>query len=264
MTGRLAKIAHRVKKFDLIIFVLFSWEIFARFIYPRFEPRAAVYLPAFSSVLKECWQLLADGILIQHIWASLRRVLIGFSLASLCGITLGFIIGLSQKTYEQLHTLCQIFRPIPPVAWIPISLLWFGITEAQQYFIIFIGVLFPILFNTLQGVHSVSSQYKLVAQTLGARRFLLIRRVILPAVLPRIIFGLRSGLGYAWFIIVAAEFVSAPNGLGYLILEGRNMIVTERIFVGMIAIGAINLFFHYLLTRFENWLAPWRKIAFIF
>jgi len=257
----LLKFFYGLRNFDFFIFLLICWEIFARFIYPQFESRAAIFLPTFLNVLKEFWQLLANGILWQHILASCKRILVGFSLASLCGITLGFILGYSQRAYEQLQGICQIFRPVPPVAWIPISLLWFGITEAQQCFIIFIGVIFPILFNTLDGVHSVSSQYKHAAQSLGANKALLLRKVILPAALPKIMFGLRSGIGYAWFIIVAAEFVSAPRGLGCLILEGRNAIITERIFVGMIVIGTINLLFDYALTKLENLIVPWQKVS---
>lgn len=252
---------HGLRKFDFIIYILLAWEIFARWVYPRFEPQAAIFLTPFSSVLRELWQLLSSGVLWQHILASCQRILIGFSLASLCGISLGFAIGLSRTASEQLEGLCRFIRPIPPVAWIPLSLLWFGITETQQCFIIFIGVIFPVLFNTLDGLHNVSSQHKYAAQTLGANRIILLRRVIFPAALPKIIFGLRSGLGYAWFIIVAAEFVSAPRGLGYLILEGRNIIVTERIFVGMIVIGLLNLLFYYILTKIENWIAPWQKIS---
>ena len=252
---------YRIRKFDFIICILFAWEAFARWIYPRFQPQAAIFFPPFSSVLKELCQLSSSGILWQHILASCLRILIGFSLASFCGIALGVVLGLSERAYEQLQGICQFLRPIPPVAWIPISLLWFGITETQQCSIIFIGVIFPVLFNTLDGVHNVSSQYKHAAQVLGAGRFLLFKRVILPSALPKIMFGLRSGMGYAWFIIVAAEFVSAPSGLGYLILEGRNIIVTERIFVGMIAIGAINLIFYYILTKLENWIAPWQKLS---
>ena len=263
MKGNFRRILYSLRKFDLILFLLFVWEVFARWIYPRFEPQAAIFFPPFSSVLRELWQLLLNGSLLRNILASFRRIAIGFCFASLCGITLGFILGLSQKAYEQLQGICQIFRPIPPVAWIPISLLWFGITEAQQCFIVFIGVLFPVLLNTLDGVHSVSIQYKHAAQTLGANGLILFRRVILPAALPKIMFGLRSGLAYAWFIIVAVEFVSAPNGLGCLILEGRNVIITERIFVGMITIGIINLTLYYLCTKVENWIAPWQKISLV-
>ncbi len=257
------KIISEIKKLDVIVLLLIIWEVFSRWIYPGIEPQAKIFLPPPSFILKEYWQLLSSNILFHHIAASFKRVLFGFFLASLFGVIFGFIIGLSRRAHEQLRIICNIFRPIPPIAWIPISLLWFGITEKQQYFIIFIGVLFPVLFNTSEGVYGVSAHYKYAAQALGVKGLSLVKRVVLPAALPRIMLGLRSGFGYAWFIIVAAEFVSAPNGLGYLILEGRNALVTERIFVGMITIGIINLIFYYFLTKLENWIAPWKKIAFI-
>jgi ABC-type nitrate/sulfonate/bicarbonate transport system permease component len=260
MKKYLLKLLSGLRSLDLLIFLLILWEVFAGYIYPRFEPRAAIFLPRFSSVLKELWQLTANGVLWQHILSSLKRVMVGFSLASVCGVGLGFMMGFSRKASEQLEGLCKLLRPIPPVAWIPLSLLWFGITEKQQFFIIFIGAVFPILFNTLDGVQSVSSQYKKSAQALGVHKFLLLKKVVIPAALPKIMFGLRSGIGFCWFIIVAAEFVSAPRGLGYLILEGRNAIITERIFVGMIAIGVINLMFYFLLTKIENFVSPWQKL----
>ncbi len=245
------------RRFDFIIYALFAWEIFARWIYPGFEPQAAIFLPPFSSVIKELGALFSSGLLWRHISASGQRIIIGFSLASFCGISAGVILGLSERTYEQLQGICRFLMPIPPVAWIPISLLWLGITEAQQCFIVFIGTVFPILFNTLQGVHEVSSRHIDAARALGAGRFLILRKVILPSAFPKIMFGLRSGIGYGWFIIVAAEFVSAPSGLGYLILEGRNMIITERIFVGMAVIGTLNLLGDGLLTKIERRTAPW-------
>ncbi|MFH1415434.1 MAG: ABC transporter permease [Elusimicrobiota bacterium] len=262
MKARIKRIAVAARKLDLLFLILIVWEIFARCIYPRFEPRAAIYLPPFSKVVAEFWMLLTDGILLTHFAASIRRIMIGFSAAALCGVSIGIITGLSKRTYWQVRGICDFLRPIPPVAWIPISLLWFGITNTQQSFIIFIGVFFPILLHTIIGVHAVPEEYKRAARALGSDGFSILRKVIFPAVLPRIFFGLRSGLSFAWFIIVAAEFVSAPDGLGYLILEGRNVIITERIFVGMICIGLANIAMYYALTKIENVLVPWAKFSF--
>jgi len=253
---------HRIRKYDFLVALLCLWEVFSRWVYPTFEPHALLFLPPVSYIVKEGWILLKSGILINHAWASFVRICVGFSIAATSGILLGFILGLSQIAYRQLHALCQIFKPIPPVAWIPISLLWFGISEGQQYYIIFIGAFFPILIHTLEAVHTIPGQYKQLSHTLGVRGFLLLRKVLIPAVLPQVFFGIRAGFGYSWFIIVAAEFVSAPNGLGYLILEGRNALITERIFIGMIAIGVINLGFYYILTKLENLVSPWQKLSF--
>ena len=260
MIKRLLNALYGLRYLDLLIFLLIFWQIFSSFIYPHFEPRSSIFLPSFSRVLKELWQLSINGVLWQHILYSFKRVMVGFSLASVCGISLGFIMGLSRTASKQLEGLCAVLRPIPPVAWIPLSLLWFGVTEKQQFFIIFIGAIFPVLFNTLDGVRGIPSEYKNVARSLGIHKSLLFKKVILPAAIPKIMLGLRSGMGFSWFIIVAAEFVSAPRGLGYLILEGRNVILTERIFVGMIVIGCINLIFYYMLTKIENILAPWQKM----
>lgn len=252
-----------IKKVDFIILIILVWEVFASWIYPFFEPRSAMFFPPFSAVARELWGLIVSGLLLRHILASVTRVLIGFSLASICGISLAFVFSLSDFANQQLKLICRVFKSVPPVAWIPLSLLWFGITENQQYFIIFIGVIFPVLFNTLEGINAIPERFRQLAKTLGSGRFSTFRQVILPASLPKIMFGLRSGLGYAWFIIVAAEFVSASSGLGYLILEGRNMIITTRIFAGMLTIGMVNLAFYYLLTKLENWISPWYKLSLI-
>ena len=260
MKKYLLKLFCGLKYLDLLIVLLICWQVFSTFIYPRFQPRASIFLPSFSSVLKEFWQLSINGVLWQHILHSLKRVIIGFSLASVFGISLGFVMGFSRLASEQWEGFSRFLRPIPPVAWIPLSLLWFGVTEQQQFFIIFIGAIFPILFSTLEGVQSVLPEYKHAAQSLGVHGILFLKKVILPAAIPKIMFGLRSGIGFSWFIIVAAEFVSASSGLGYLILEGRNVIITERIFVGMITIGIINLISCYILTKIENSFCPWQKI----
>ena len=253
-------IFYKVKRLDFFLFLLLFWEVFARWIYPHFEPQASIFFPPLSKVLKELWQLALNGILAEHILASTRRVLIGFSLASFSAIILGFFLGVSPKAYQQLKVFCQIFKPIPPVAWIPLSLLWFGITEAQQYFIIFIGVFFLVLAHTLDGVDSVSLVHKQAAKTLGSNGLMFVRQILFPAAFPKIMFGLHSGLAYSWFIIVAAEFVSASSGLGYLILEGRNVIITERIFAGMITIGLVNFIFYFLLIKLTKIVMPWQVI----
>ncbi len=255
---QVVRIFRRVYSLDFIIVLFAVWEVFSRFIYPKFEPQAALFLPPFSLVFKEFFQLISSGLMLEHIFASIKRIMIGFTLASAVGIFLGLFFGTSRLAYEQLRCVCGLFRAVPPVAWIPLSLLWFGITDAQQYFIIFIGVVFPVLSQTMEGVNRIPVHLRQMALTLGAKRLMIFKKVIMPAALPHIMFGLRSGMGYAWFIIVAAEFVSASNGLGYLILEGRNVIITERVFSGMIAIGMVNLFFYDVFLKLERLVIPWR------
>jgi len=253
------KFAKRLIKFDLVLIIIMGWEVFARFIFPLFETNAALYFPPPTRILAELWTLLSSGILLGHILSSLRKVLIGGGLAAAAGILIGLGMGISKVLYDQLQVICRLLRPIPPVAWIPISILWFGITDSQQYFIVFISVLFPVIFHTLDAVLSIPAHYIRSARSLGCNGWKLITRITIPAALPKIMFGIRAGFAYAWFIIVAAEFVSSKNGLGYLILEGRNAMITERIFAGMITIGFINIAFYYIFTMIRNRITVWQE-----
>lgn len=218
-----------------------------------------ILFPPLSAVLKEAILLFQDNILIGHILASTKRVFVGFGFAALLAVPLGIILSLSPRWYWQIRPLINIIRFIPPVSWIPISILWFGITEIQQYYIIFIGTLPVIFLITYDNAKRIPQAMKKAATCLGAGRLKMFLRVIMPGALEGIFLSLRIGLGLGWFLIVASEFVSAAKGLGYLILEGRNIIKTERIFVGMIAIGLINYFFNFALIKMKHFALPWSE-----
>jgi NitT/TauT family transport system permease protein/taurine transport system permease protein len=240
----------------LLLALLVSWEIFSRYILPLYEPSATLVLPPPSDGLRDAIALLQQGVLIQHVLASMRRVYFGFAIAAATAIPLGLAMGLSALVFRQLSPLVGVLRPIPPVAWIPITLLWFGVTDAQQYFIIFIGTFFPMLLNTIAGVHALDPVLKRAALSLGADRTALFG-LMLHGALPNIFLGIRTGLGLGWFIIVASEMVSASTGLGFLITEARTAMVTERLYVGMFAIGLIGFLQDRLLILLEERLMPW-------
>ena len=175
--------------------------------------------------------------------ASLFRVTWGFLLAAIIGIPLGLVVGWSTRTFRALNPVIQGLRPISPIAWIPIAILWFGIGDGAGVFLIFLSSFFPITVGTMAAVRNISLVHQRSALNFGVRGYALFRRVVLPAALPQIITSLRIALGVAWLVIVAAEMVGMDTGLGYLINDARNagsrydLVVATMILIGLIGIG---------------------------
>jgi ABC-type nitrate/sulfonate/bicarbonate transport system permease component len=240
----------------LLLSLLLVWEIFSRFMLPAYDPSAQLLLPPPSHGLRDAVNLVEQGVLWQHAIASTKRVYVGFLLAALIAVPLGIAMGLSGRLLRQLNPLFGVLRPIPPIAWIPVTLLWFGVTDTQQYFIILIGTFFPLLLNTISGVHGIDPVLQRAALSLGARPkdvFVLTVR----AALPSIFVGVRTSLALGWFIIIASEMVAASTGLGFLIIEARTAMITERLYVGMFAIGMIGFLQDQLLVFLRGRLIPW-------
>ncbi|MCX7307008.1 MAG: ABC transporter permease [Afipia sp.] len=246
----------RVRPFLLLFALFILWELFGRLVVPQYDP-SGLSLPPPSAGVADAISLFNQGFLIPHIIASARRVYVGFALAALIGIPIGILMGMFFAVYRQFTPVVGILRPIPPVAWIPITLLWFGVTDRQQYFIIFIGTIFPLILNTIAGVRTVDPVLIRAARSLGADASDIFR-LLLTAALPSIFLGVRIALGLGWFIIVASEMVSASTGLGFLITEARTAMVTQRMYVGMFAIGFIGYAQDRLLVWLERKLMPWK------
>jgi ABC-type nitrate/sulfonate/bicarbonate transport system permease component len=223
---------------------------------PVYEPMANLVFPPPSLGAIDAYHLLVNGTLLPQVAASARRVYGGFFVAAVIGIPLGAAMGLSPLVYNQMTPIVEIVRPIPPVAWIPLTLLWFGITDIQQYFIIFIGTVFPLMLSTIAGIQGIDLVLKRAALTLGANRRTLML-LMLRGALPSIFLGIRVSLGLGWFIVVASEMVSASRGLGYLIIQARTAMITERVYVGMFTIGLIGYVQDRFLTWLERKLIPW-------
>jgi ABC-type nitrate/sulfonate/bicarbonate transport system permease component len=152
-------------------------------------------------------------------------------------------------------------RPIPPIAWIPLSLLWLGIGNAQNQFIIFLGIFFPLLLNTIQGVKNIEPNLVRAARCLGASELQLLRKVVLPASLPMILTGMRVGFGVGWMALVAAELVGASTGLGFLINDARSVLRTDIVILGMLTIGCVGLVIDLLIRRIAKAMLPWSLAA---
>lgn len=210
------------------------------------------FLPSPSEVFESFESLLMNGQLFSDTSLTLMRVVLGLAVSALIGIPLGILMGWS-KTFKDLSSLLMgILRPIPPIAWIPFAILWFGVGLESAIFIIFVGSVFPILINTMDGVKRVDKVLLESAYTLGASPSQALRKVVIPASLPSIITGLKVGVGVGLMCTVAAEMIGSNSGLGYLIFTSTSMLDTGSAIVGMLIIGIIGLSADYLFSRVEK------------
>jgi NitT/TauT family transport system permease protein len=213
----------------------------------------SVVFPTPLQVVTGTLELIRDGTLWQHIGASLFRVGTGFGLAVLVAVPLGLWMGWVKGAYITFNPLFQMLRPISPIAWIPIAILWFGVGDMSPIFLIFISSVFPMVVQTIAGVHTIEKRYLRAAANFGVSRATLFRQVVIPAVLPQIIVGMRIGLGVAWLVVVAAEMIALRSGLGYLIIDSRNAGNRyDLVVAGMIIIGLIGLLLDRLMRLLEG------------
>lgn len=213
----------------------------------------SMIFPTPWQVVTGTLELIEDGTLWAHIGSSLMRVGAGFLLAALLAIPLGLWIGRVEAAYTTLNPVFQILRPISPIAWIPLAILWFGVGNASPIFLIFIAAVFPLIVQTAAGVHTIERRYLRAAENFGVSRARLFRQVIIPAVLPEIIVGMRISLGVGWLVVVAAEMIALRSGLGYLIMDSRNAGNRyDLVIAGMIIIGLIGLLLDGLMRLLEG------------
>jgi NitT/TauT family transport system permease protein len=216
--------------------------------------------PTPKAVVLGTLELASDGTLWDHIGASLMRVGIGFGLAVLFAIPLGLWMGWVHGAFVTLNPLFQILRPISPIAWIPIAILWFGVGNASPIYLIFIASVFPMIVQTTAGVHTIEKRFLRAADNFGVTRKKLFLQVVFPATLPQIIVGMRIGLGVAWLVVVAAEMIALRSGLGYLIIDSRNAGNRyDLVIAGMIIIGLIGLALDGIMRMLEGMkIVRWR------
>ena len=199
-------------------------------------------------------------LLYYHVLYSLYRVTLGFAFAALLGIPLGLLMGGSPRLRRIINPVIELVRPIPPLAWIPIAILWFGIGMKSAAFIIFLGAFFPILLNTVSGVVSINPIYFEVARTLNAKQKDIFFKVLLPGSIPSIFVGMRIGVGIGWMTLVAAEFtgVKSGYGLGYMIMTARDIQRPDEILAGMLIIGLIGVLINSALRLYESRIVRWQ------
>lgn len=202
---------------------------------------------------------LAGKSLFGHIWASTQRILIGFVIASVLAVPLGLLMALNPYINAVVKPVFDLLKPMPPIAWISISILWFGIGEASKVFIIIIGTFVPCLLNSYNGVRLIEPELYDVVRMLGGNRRQEIINVCFPASFPAIFAGLQISLSIAWTCVLAAELVSARSGLGFVIILGMNLARPALIVGGMVVIAVVAWLTTLLVTALEKLVCPWKR-----
>ncbi len=260
-----------VKSVVVPALVLLVWEGLSRA--GKISP---AILPAPSQVMVRWWQYLLplepydpaqgsrlawlfSGELPQDAMGSLYRVAVGFLIGAGLALPLGLFMGRKPVVHELFSPLLEVLRPIPPIAFIPLSILWFGLGNPPAFFLISLGAFFPVLVNTIAGVRNVDAIYIRAAQNLGASEGTLFRRVILPAAMPYILTGVRVGIGVAFIVVIVAEMTAVNKGLGYRILEAREFMWSDKIIAGMMSIGLCGLGIDVGMNRLNRWLLRWHR-----
>jgi NitT/TauT family transport system permease protein len=211
--------------------------------------------PAQGSYLR--WMF--SGELLGDAYGSLTRVLGGFAIGAALALPLGLLMGTNRAVYRLFDPLVQVLRPIPPIAYIPLSILWFGLGNPPAFFLISLGTFFPVLMNTIAGVQQVDSIYIRAARNLGANQMTMFRRVILPAATPYILAGARIGMGTAFIVVIVAEMIAVNNGLGFRILEAREYFWSDKIIAGMFTIGLLGLAIDSAMSALNQRLLKWHR-----
>lgn len=210
-------------------------------------------MPGPLAVAKAIGELAVRGLLFRYIIASLFRVTWGYVAAVIVGVPLGITLGLRQRGEEALNPVLQILRPISPLAWIPIAILWFGVGDVSAIFLIFLASLLPLTLAAMHAVHNIDPVHLAAARNFGLRGARLLRHVIVPAILPQLIVAMRITLGIAWLVVVAAEMIAVNSGLGFLIIDARNAGNRyDLVVAGMVMIGAIGVALDVMMRRLER------------
>ena len=220
-----------------------------------------LFLPSPLGVLAAGVEMVQSGELLTHVATSLGRILLGFGLGALGGVAVGLAVGVFSLAEAVGTPLIAATFPIPKIALLPLLILWLGIGEASKVAVITLGVFFPMAINTYAGVRHADPLLLRAAVSFGAGRWSLVRKVMLPSALPMIFAGLKLGAGTSLLLLVAAEMIAAASGIGFLVLHAQNLMETTKLMVGIVLLSLLGVCSHWLLTRLERAVIPWRADA---
>ena len=242
--------------FPILLVIL--WDLAVRYTGTRLIPSprevaVMMYDFSFGGIYDDAF----SGTILTHVQKSMERVYGGFLLAAALGIPIGLMIGRIKLLRQMLDPTISLLRPIPVTAWLPLSMIFFGLGPNAAIFLVFLGAFFPIMLNTVFGVRSVDPRLFEAASMLGCSGSAMFRQIVLPASLPAIFNGLRLGHGFAWILIVVGEMTGVPTGLGSVIMDGRNLSRTDLAIVGMIVIGVLGFATDWLIVMLNNRLLAW-------
>lgn len=230
-----------------ILFLVVLWEAII-----RINGWSEQVFPGPIIVLNAFFELVADGTLFNHSVASLYRVTVGFYLAAILGIPLGILLGMHRVADKMVNPIVQFLRPISPLAWIPLAMLWFGIGDNPAIFLIFLSSFFSLVVASTIAVRSINPIYFQVAANFNFTGKETITKIVVPAIIPNVVTALRLTIAVAWLVVVAAEMIAVQSGLGYLILDSRNALRMDYVMVGMIVIGFIGLFLDLIMLKLSK------------
>jgi NitT/TauT family transport system permease protein len=240
------KLLVRLRPIAFIAALLVAWQL-------AVNRHPGYILPGPSGVVGGITDLFRHGVLFKYIIASLFRVTWGFGLAAILAIPLGLVIGWNRRSEIAFNPLVQVLRPISPLAWIPLAILWFGVGDTSSVFLIFLGCFFPLLLTAINSVRNIPSVYINAGRNFGLSSANLVYRVLYPAVVPQLLIGLRITLGVAWLVVVAAEMIAVDSGLGFLIVDARNAGNRyDLVVAGMVIIGLIGLLLDTAMRSLEK------------
>ena len=230
-----------------ILFLVVLWETII-----HLSGWSEQVFPGPIVVFNAFFELIADGTLFNHSVASLYRVTVGFYLAAILGIPLGILLGMNRVADKMVNPIVQFLRPISPLAWIPLAMLWFGIGDNPAIFLIFLSSFFSLIVASAIAVRSINPIYFQVAANFNFTRLELITKIVVPAIIPNVVTALRLTIAVAWLVVVAAEMIAVQSGLGYLILDSRNALRMDYVMVGMIVIGFLGLFLDLIMLKLSK------------
>lgn len=243
-----------LRKIVFILTLIIIWQILA-----LLDLYNQVLLPSPTDISKALVNMMLSGGLLIDIIMSLKRVIIGFIIATILGSTLAIILLQNKTVAEYISAIIEIIRPIPPIAWIPIAILWFGIGDKPAFFIVTLGSFFPIFVNLFEGVRQVEPKFLTIAKSFDAPRSQVLRDIYFPLSLPYLISGMRIGLGVAWMSVITAELVGAQNGLGYMMQLNRVLLQTQNVMAGMLIVGVLGFGLNRLMIWVEKLALPWQQ-----
>ena len=252
-TRFLARRDHPWWRVAAVVGLLVLWEAFARI---GWVP--VLFLPSPVGVVREGAEMLVSGEILVHVAASLKRLVAGFALGAALGVAVGVTVGFFSIAEAVGTPVIAATFPIPKIALLPLLILWLGLGEASKVAVIALGVFFPMAINTFTGVRQADPLLVRAAVSFGARRWSVIRKVVLPSALPMIFAGLRLGAGTALLLLVAAEMIAVESGIGFLVLHAGNLMQTTKLMVGIVLLSLLGVLSHWTLNRVERVAIPWR------
>lgn len=253
----------RIERGIVPVLLIVGWELFSR---SGILPRALLPAPSQVIIAWADWVFATDGNTqsysghwILDVAASSFRVVSGFALAALLGIGAGMAIGWSRTVENLFEPVLQILRPVPPVSWIPLAIIWFGIADKPAIFLVFMGSFFPVLLSTIHGVKSCDRNLLRAGAMTGGTPSKLLRHIVFQAALPSIFSGLRIAIGSAWMLTVTAEMVAVKSGVGYVLWDSYYFLRYDIVIASMVSIGLLGFLSDYVIKRVGAYLLRWQR-----